>query len=571
MNFDAFIARFQNPRKTSAGWVTRCPSHEDKQASLSIAEKEGKILLKCFAGCSVNEIVAALGLQIKDLFPTNGNGNHGGSYPASYPRPSHPVEPEDPAPTDDAIAPQRDLVLERTYSYTDALGNEVYQALRYAPKTFRQRHMVEGEWVWNMNGVERVLYQLPKILTAEECWVLEGEKDAETVTRLGVVGTCNVGGAGKWLDAYSETLKGRKVVICGDNDKAGQAHVAKVFESLSGKAAEVRVVKIPQPHKDVTDFVQTFPNDQDAGAALQELRMMSVPFVGGRKFPVYSMADIEPKYARQAREMASVSFDFSRWLPSLGRALRPMIPGEVGLIVADTGAGKTMACQSVANAAPELRTLMFELELPEELLFERFISSRQHIEGRAVEQNYRSGDSIGAEALFKFYRNLLICPESGITLDEIERLVVKSELKFGAKTQMVLIDYAQLVSATGNSRYEKMSNIGEGIKVLAKRTRTIVFVASQMSRSKDGSSIPSLHSARDSSSLENSASVVIGLWRDAKDNTLMHLQVLKATKGGSGIPVECNFDGARSTITERSPIAPEDVPKSNYQPPYLND
>lgn len=51
-------------------WLARCPAHDDRHPSLSIREcSDGKVLLKCWAGCAVHEIVAAIGLRIDDLFP----------------------------------------------------------------------------------------------------------------------------------------------------------------------------------------------------------------------------------------------------------------------------------------------------------------------------------------------------------------------------------------------------------------------------------------------------------------------------------------------------------------------
>jgi hypothetical protein len=49
-------------------WTARCPAHDDKKNSLSIAQKGGKVVLKCFAGCTTEEIVGALGLTMADLF-----------------------------------------------------------------------------------------------------------------------------------------------------------------------------------------------------------------------------------------------------------------------------------------------------------------------------------------------------------------------------------------------------------------------------------------------------------------------------------------------------------------------
>ena len=59
-------------------WIAKCPAHSDRTASLSIREiDDGRVLCHCFAGCSVPEIVSAVGLDISDLFPPRENGHHG--------------------------------------------------------------------------------------------------------------------------------------------------------------------------------------------------------------------------------------------------------------------------------------------------------------------------------------------------------------------------------------------------------------------------------------------------------------------------------------------------------------
>ena len=61
-NLDAVRAR--GPGK----WSARCPSHADQSPSLTIAEGERGLLLKCWAGCSLQEITGALQVTVKDLF-----------------------------------------------------------------------------------------------------------------------------------------------------------------------------------------------------------------------------------------------------------------------------------------------------------------------------------------------------------------------------------------------------------------------------------------------------------------------------------------------------------------------
>ncbi len=63
------LTKFATVKKTSSGWSARCPAHEDGQASLSIAEgDDGRVLLKCHAGCDYKKIVSALGLEERELF-----------------------------------------------------------------------------------------------------------------------------------------------------------------------------------------------------------------------------------------------------------------------------------------------------------------------------------------------------------------------------------------------------------------------------------------------------------------------------------------------------------------------
>jgi hypothetical protein len=64
-----FLARLERVSKTHIGWMARCPAHEDSRPSLSVgATDEGRILLRCFAGCELGAIVGALRLEVKDLF-----------------------------------------------------------------------------------------------------------------------------------------------------------------------------------------------------------------------------------------------------------------------------------------------------------------------------------------------------------------------------------------------------------------------------------------------------------------------------------------------------------------------
>jgi hypothetical protein len=539
VRFEDFIARFDKRTKTARGFMVRCPAHDDGKSSLSVGRaKDGGVLLKCFAGCEAAGIVGAMGLEMKDLFA------------AEAKRDFKPYKTPPPKPKSEPLPPGVKPEIEKIYSYTDALGRELYQALRLKPKSFRQRHSVNGKWIWTMDGVERVLYRLPEVVKSETVWIVEGEKDADNLVALGFCATCNVGGAGKWLDGYTDTLKGKDVVICGDNDEPGRKHVELVFDSVANQAKSVRIVKVPGG-KDISDFIEGMKSDRPAREVIETLFSEAVPHVGGVKLPVYSMAEIEPHYDRLVNQPSDQRIDLGNWLPSFRGRVRPLTPGSLVLIQGDTGIGKTNILQSIAEAFRSVFTLMFEMELPKEDMFERFCASRLEVEGREIEDNYRRNGPNGAKVLDYMFPKLFICPESKLTIERIEAIAMKSELKMGEKPLLLLVDYAQLIAGKGQSRYDRASAVAEGLKVLAKDTGTVVFVTSQIDRASAKENSNGLHSAKDSGSLENSAGLVLGVDRDPEDRNLLIIKVLKATKGGAGLVIECDFDGARSRITER--------------------
>ena len=68
MTADAVLQKLTRIKKSGTGWIARCPAHEDRSPSLSITEKNGRILLYCHAGCTAEAICKALGIQVRDLF-----------------------------------------------------------------------------------------------------------------------------------------------------------------------------------------------------------------------------------------------------------------------------------------------------------------------------------------------------------------------------------------------------------------------------------------------------------------------------------------------------------------------
>ena len=145
------------------------------------------------------------------------------------------------------------------YSYMDEACELLFQAVRFAPKAFRQRRPDgRGRWIWNLDGVRMVLYRLPELLEAiasdHPVLVVEGEKDVHTAARLGLVATTNPQGAGKWRSEYDQYFAGADVIIVPDRDVAGATHALTIATHLHEVAKRVRMVSLPA--KDLTAWVQ---------------------------------------------------------------------------------------------------------------------------------------------------------------------------------------------------------------------------------------------------------------------------------------------------------------------------
>ncbi|MGI6035704.1 MAG: AAA family ATPase [Limnochordia bacterium] len=292
------LSRLKGVKEVGKGWQALCPAHNDKRPSLKIDEgDDGRVLLKCWAGCEAASVVSAIGLAMADLFPERNGRRPTAQYGQHQP--------------------------EAVYDYHDENGKLLFQVVRFPGKQFRQRRPDgAGGWEWNLKGVRRVLYRLPEVLAAVErgdtIFLCEGEKDADNLREHGFAAT-TPGNAGSWRDEYSDIFKGANVVILPDNDEPGRNHAKDVAKELSRTARNVKIVELPDlPEKgDVTDWLA-------AGGTADELRQIVAETKAyfGRTPAVVRVADVE-------REETS-------WL------WQDRIPlGKLTLIEGDPGLGKS--------------------------------------------------------------------------------------------------------------------------------------------------------------------------------------------------------------------------------------
>lgn len=70
MKLDAILSRLDKVKGRNGSYTACCPAHADRSPSLAVRETEdGRILLHCFGGCDVDQVLGAIGMDMTDLFP----------------------------------------------------------------------------------------------------------------------------------------------------------------------------------------------------------------------------------------------------------------------------------------------------------------------------------------------------------------------------------------------------------------------------------------------------------------------------------------------------------------------
>ena len=203
-----------------------CPAHDDQNPSLSITERDGKVLVHCHAGCPQAEVIGELRAR--------------GIWTTGTPRTNRPEI----------------HLLEETYDYLDENGMLLYQVCRFKPKAFRPRRRDgQGRWRWNLGDTRRVPYRLPEILAAPIVFVPEGERDVETLRGWGFCATTNSGGAAGWRAEFDAYFAGKEVIVLPDADIPGRNRAKTIVRSLYPVAKRLIVVEL-EGAKDVTEWFE---------------------------------------------------------------------------------------------------------------------------------------------------------------------------------------------------------------------------------------------------------------------------------------------------------------------------
>jgi len=257
-------------QESGSGWVACCPAHDDRNPSLSVSEgKDGRALLHCFAGCSTESILAALGLTAGDFFLKHSTSTAGVSIRPQQSRETSPsTKPKQTKRSKQAWPTSNEAIaaLERrrgrraaAWTYCDPDWCEVGIILRWngndGRKEIRPLAKTVNGWVVGAMPEPRPLYRLKEVSQADVVFVVEGEKAADAGSSIGLCTTTSSGGSNAAGQSDWSRLAGKNVVIFPDNDQPGRKYaetVANLVTQLSPPAT-VRIIDLSADWPELPD------------------------------------------------------------------------------------------------------------------------------------------------------------------------------------------------------------------------------------------------------------------------------------------------------------------------------
>jgi replicative DNA helicase len=439
---------------------------------------------------------------------------------------------------------ERDI--ESTFNYTDESGKVLYQVVRKTGKRFMQRRpdpARPGHWIWGLESAMPVPFNLAKLAISPKDTVVaitEGEKDAINLTQAGWLATCNNGGAEHFRPELAKWFDQRHVAIFPDNDDPGRKHAESVAKLLSGVAASVKIVEIPDlPVKgDITDYLRSGKTADD----LYELYANAQEWTPEWKFSS-AIPHENDKFLRTFDQFVRESGGHEGFwktieiegLPtpfdSLTRNLGGLHPGEVYVIAANQGQGKTSLALQFAITTLERRhgVLIFSMEMSHRDVFQRIAA----IDARVDLQLFRRLRKYGEDAILlaqyeeallastgKFRRSpLFVSTKNAVTPEFLTEEAAR--VKGIAKIDLVIVDHMQLMGTAGKpkSDYEKFTGISRATKGIAAELGVPLLLVSQTSRANanDKRSELDVSDIRGSGAIEEDAAAVMLLYYDGED------------------------------------------------------
>jgi archaellum biogenesis ATPase FlaH len=427
-------------------------------------------------------------------------------------------------------------------------------------------------------GDPTLLYNSDDLDGATDVIITEGEFDTMVVKqalmaspedkhhRIGVVAIAGTSALPDNFEAYFRNAK--RVYLGFDSDGPGKKAAAKIKELLGAKA---RILELPFENEvkcDWSEFLLPVPYDADdywksqhpyAGHDYRDVVALMGTASGKRLF---SMTDTGVTYRQQKNTGPGLKTGYMQ----LDATIQPgMLPGQVMIILAKTGTGKTVFLCNLAYYMRKHKVMFISLEMTREEVYERMQRIFRFHMPQATDQELEQ--ALG---------NLMICDENRLVEGDLNKLVDEFEMETGDRPEVVFVDYLGYYArgAQGNSQYEKVTNAVMALKAEAKQGRFAIVSPAQVNRvAKEGKPID-LDDARDSGAIEETADFLLAIYRPDSALTTenqgqqrsgkIQMGVLKSRHGGKDRVFTFMMDDLTLAVVDDHTPEAKRVAEHNY-------
>lgn len=224
-----------NPRKEGKDYRAKCPACDstDNRVLTIFDNEDNKVGFHCHKGCSYEEIINSIGLneEYEDLERELFNGYN----------------------------------IVKKYEYTDTKGNVLYYKNRFNNKGFSISHIWNGQEYKGQGRYPNVLYNRVGVLNSNDVIVVEGEKDADNLIKLGFTATTRQVTDRPFNNLELKELRGKNIVLFYDNDDTGLKALERNKDQLGLIVRSLRVVHLPKDKPkgyDISDYIQEYNSNK---------------------------------------------------------------------------------------------------------------------------------------------------------------------------------------------------------------------------------------------------------------------------------------------------------------------
>lgn len=258
--YESNLRNFKIKKRYGDKAQCQCPAHDDKHASLTITKGRKCTLFYCHAGCTVDEILGAAGIEKKDTF--------------------YDAEPRSPN-WRAYIESREKRKIEAVYDYVSINGTYAFTKIRLEGKKILYGRMKNDRFIYGLpRETPRKSYKAfygsvqainKAISEGRPIFIPEGEKDVDTLKKQGYT-ALTYGGVNDWQSDFATLVHGADVYILADNDEPGKRVAETIQNDIKAVAKSSKIiVSMPDiPKADITDYFNAGHSKQEFEQMLQQ-------------------------------------------------------------------------------------------------------------------------------------------------------------------------------------------------------------------------------------------------------------------------------------------------------------